>query len=101
MFKDILFLKVFVAFIDDIRDTTGVNINQIAIRATFSPILYYNCKRIIRGQNAFIPRISLNFIVYLSKFYSVNFDLSKYLAVIAEQDRLKLLSEVPSDDLPT
>jgi len=99
--KDVLFLRVFMLFLQDIRDRTGVNINQIAIRSNFSPKLYYNCKRLVDGKTCFLPTISLQFILHISNFFGVPCDIPAYLKIIVEQDRLKLLSEVPIDDLPT
>jgi len=99
--RDVTFLRVFVLFIEDIMATRGISNYRIIKEANITSSMVSNCKRLIVGKSSFTPNLSLNLIIYLSKFYSVNFDLSKYLAVIAEQDRLKLLSEVPSDGLPT
>ena len=96
-----LYLRVFVLFIDDITMTTGLTLMKISKQANFNRMLYYNSKRIISGKNAFNPKFSLIFLLYLSQFFGVPCDIPTYLKIIAEQDRLKLLSEVPSDGLPT
>jgi len=96
-----LHLRVLVLFLEDILRQKGITLTQASKDANFNRLLYYNAKRIIAGKNAFKITVNLIFIIYLSNFFGVTFDMAAYLKVIAEQDRLKLLSEVSGDDLPT
>jgi len=83
-------LRVFLAYISDLKDNKGLSDYRILVDAKMSKTYIYNCKRYLKGLEMFKPKISLNLIIHISQVHNFPFDLSKYLHVLEDNQEPKI-----------
>lgn len=79
-------LRVFLAYINDLKERTGLNTNQLLLRAGINYKIVSNINYLLKGNKIYKPSTTIKLLLKLYSVYGVPFNLSDYVHLIDKKE---------------